>query len=152
MSVHSFICSPRMLVVTNTDKESRNEEDEFSYLQWLHVQLRSKNENCIMRKYTRYTGTHGLGVGKARSNYAEKVYPGKGANPTMETRLQRLEHWDNPSTLGTCRVMEGPWHTLRDTVMSRLTLQKGNKECKGEGAAGTAISLGTKWSHRSECQ
>lgn len=40
--------------------------------------------------------------------------------------------------------MESPWHTLRDTVMGRQTLQKGNKERKGEGAAGKAISLGTK--------
>lgn len=40
--------------------------------------------------------------------------------------------------------MESPWHTLRETVMGRQTLQKGNKERKGEGAAGKAISLGTK--------
>lgn len=37
-----------------------------------------------MRKHTRYTGTHGLGEGKARSHYAEKVYPGKGANLATE--------------------------------------------------------------------
>lgn len=63
---------------------------------------------------------------------------------SRRNELQRLEHGDNSSTLVTCRVMESPWHTLRDTVMGRQTLQKGNKERNREGAAGTAISLGTK--------